>query len=902
MFSTNDTSTVAAEPVTNREGQWQAFSAALGEHLEHTARPDFDVQDLEAPRRNVIAFFGVGGIGKSTLARTIDASLADPEQRPTQWPQPSWLAGRRILPVRIDLASSAGADLEQIVLTLRLALARHVGRPMPAFDLALHRYWSTVHPGEPLEEYLQRSGLAGKFGRALPGQVKSAISEAASLLSLPGVVGTAAGRVTVALARALRERHRKLAALAGCHRLADLLEAEPGLESLSYYPHLLAWELTRLPTGKATTLVVVLDTFEAVGDRTYREAERLLQHLVWLMPNALFVICGRNRLQWADEALAGQLDYTGPTAWPGLAARAVPAARTGAPGTGSGPRQVLIGDFSMEDAEDYLKRRLTDTSGAPTIPAAVRETIAQRSHGLPLHLDLAVQRYLALQRAGRTPGPADFETDFAVLVARTLQDLTGEERQVLRAASLLDAFDLDLATRTAGLTRQAAAHRLAERPLVRHDPLGIWPYHLHALVASTLRTATDRTDDAWAEADWHQAAARALAALGDQWSTRADEGRRVLVACLRQGLRLARDHALPLGWLADGAWAYIADSVWEPLDPPAPAAGGPSATSAGADGTAAVPLDTAAEALVEVLSAVAGRQREHRDHTVERLTAVLDTGLLPEDLADLARYYRAKAQRDLGHGRDSYQGMRQVADGTTALAPRARRGLAHLARIAGDLPAALTIAQQVGWEGRQQRIYGDLWWLQGDMDQAAAAYRAGRAEAEQHAVAGEQAICQAQLALVTALADPAAGDAEIALAEQLLTGLNQQATTLTVRTAALLRDAGTSGVAERAQALRAAAAMAGLTAVAPTIELAAAFHHAVTGDHTALAAVEERLRDLTAGGDYAYYRDIMAFMADREPATWSGTAWLDSADMVRTRWRTLVTTRQQHLRDAAATN
>ncbi len=62
--------------------------------------------------------------------------------------------------------------------------------------------------------------------------------------------------------------------------------------------------------------VVLLDTFEDIGDRTRRDLERLIQRMVWLMPNAFWVITGRSRLQWAHPALQGQLDYTGPTAWP----------------------------------------------------------------------------------------------------------------------------------------------------------------------------------------------------------------------------------------------------------------------------------------------------------------------------------------------------------------------------------------------------------------------------------------------------------------------------------------------------------------------------------------------------------------------------------------------------------
>ncbi|MFD4972417.1 hypothetical protein [Streptomyces sp. NPDC058424] len=43
--------------------------------------------------------------------------------------------------------------------------------------------------------------------------------------------------------------------------------------------------------------------------------------------------------------------------------------------------------------------------------------------------------------------------------------------------SLLDAFDLPLAARAAGPTHEAPALRLIERPFVRQDPYGLWPFH-----------------------------------------------------------------------------------------------------------------------------------------------------------------------------------------------------------------------------------------------------------------------------------------------------------------------------------------------------------------------------------------------------------------------------------------
>lgn len=321
--------------------------------------------------------------------------------------------------------------------------------------------------------------------------------------------------------------------------------------------------------------------------------------------------------------------------------------------------------FSFEDCADYLARRLS-ADDRPLISDPIRTVIARRSHGLPLYLDLSVMRFLELRRSGHTPRPTDFDHDFPALIARTLSDLTAPERHVLRSVSLFSSFDVALATRAAGLPQQAPALRLVERPFVRETPFGLWPYHLHALIRATIRDADDQTDDRWSPADWQQTAIRAFAALGEQWSGGSDRDRQLLVGCLRQGLAIARDYRLDLGWLTEAAWTYVGDSVWEPLDLTA---------SSEREGAAA----TAADALVELLSALARRQHENRARTVERLVAVADTSLLPAELYEMAVYYRAKAQRDLGHTEGSRQGMQLVVAGGGASCaerpPRARPSL-----------------------------------------------------------------------------------------------------------------------------------------------------------------------------------------------------------------------------------
>ncbi|MFF3343244.1 hypothetical protein [Streptomyces flavidovirens] len=154
---------------------------------------------------------------------------------------------------------------------------------------------------------------------------------------------------------------------------------------------------------------------------------------------------------------------------------------------------------------------------------------------------------MEIRRSGRPPQPADFG-DFPALIARTVSDLTTDERHVLRSVSLLDAFSLPLATQVAGLAHDAAALRLTERPFIRDDPAGLWPFHLHQVVRSAIRHAEDHTDDRWSQQDWQRAAMRALTALGHEWNHGPRRDRAMLIGCLRQGpTKLRREPARRLG-------------------------------------------------------------------------------------------------------------------------------------------------------------------------------------------------------------------------------------------------------------------------------------------------------------------------------------------------------------------
>lgn len=864
LFRSNDRGLRAVDYFADRHGEWTAVSQSL-ERYAGRGDTAFDVADLESPRRNVLVFYGVGGIGKSMLSRRVAEHLADPEHSGVDWPPPASDIGP-VLPVRLDLARDSGCDFESLILALRLAAAE-LGQPMPTFDLAFLRYWERHHPGDPIEQYVSRRTRFSRFNgsRIISGQMQSALADAAQAIALPGTAGALVGQGLGALVRALRQRKHQVRSLAECRRLADLLEAEPDLETLSYYAHLLAWDLSKVPAKRRATLVVLLDTFEDVGDRVHRDLERLIQRVVWLMPNALFLITGRNRLRWDDPALEGQLDWAGPDYWPGLVG-----------GATEEPRQHTVGYLSAEDCETYLCERIT-IDGTPLMNEATRRLVTAHSHGLPLYLDLAVMRFLDLYRQrGSAPHRSDFRLDFPALVARTLRDLPGPVRQVLRAVSLLDTFSVELASAAAGLDHDAPALELVERPFVDTDPAAPWPYRLHDLVREAVRESDATSEDRWSAADWRRAAQRAFDELGRE----ATRDRARLVAALRLGLRLAHEHRLELGWLGDAAFRYVEDFIWEPLEPPAQGGGG---------------AGSPAQALAVTLSAIARRQRQNRQRTADELRMVVSSGQLPCSLLELPQYFLAECDRDLGHFDDSLRGMREVVDAGGRLAPTAGRGLAHLARRVGRFDQVRHVAETLGSEGRKDRVLGDLWWTQGNMALACACYATSRDEALRLDQPGEAALSQACLAFAASFEDRPRAAEQIARAWELLAGVSIRWADVQVRIAELIRDAGVApDLPARAENVAKQAREAGLTSSVTYVRFAECFHAVALSDVALAAESRARLSECVRGREFAYLSELASLMADEDPPAGLPAAhWLDGQARTRARWTALAEDRRR---------
>ncbi|MFE6924027.1 hypothetical protein ACFVAV_23585 [Nocardia sp. NPDC057663] len=854
---------------SDRDTEWAAVVESVRNVWEAVSGPAFDVQDLESPRRNVLVFYGVGGIGKTTLSQQIARRLGGDDVAMSHWAMPE-PALPETVPVYLDLAKSTAFELESVVLAIRQAISSR-GHRAPAFDLALSRYWEANHPGESLDDYLRARAGLGRVSSRLPEQVDEILGEVADNFGLPGLVGGLVGQSVVALVKALRDRNDHARALR-CRRLPTLLEAEPDLDALSYYPHLLAWDIAQLPPKQALLPVVLLDTFEDIAERGNRKNERLINRLIWLMPNVLFVVTGRNRLQWDDGRLREKLWRTGAVRWPLLRSDV------------GEPRQHLVGYLSPHDRESFLAQRLI-SDGRPMIPREHRRLIAARSEGLPLYLDMAASLFMELRQSeGGIPPVQAFDRDFAALVTATFRDLTPDEQSVVRAVSLLESFSIELATAAAGLPRDGAAVCLVERPFVEFDDAALWPYRLHKLVRSAIRNADFDVDsrDPWSDADWRRAAQRAFDAFGAQWY-RADGDRRVLVACLRAGLRLARDFALQLGWLEDAAVAFARDSAVESIDIDDPE------DSMSSDAAAA-------HALGMTLSVIARRNNDHRQRIVEELRAVLVAGDLPERMREIPEYYIAMCERDLGNFDASMEGMRLIAQRGGRLAPDAKRGLHHLLRRLGRFRNALEIAEQLGASGKQQRTLGELWWSQGNIALACTSLAVARDQSSAAGLSGEAALCQSYLAFAAAFQDRARATVQVALAHELIEGARVGWAEMLLQVAQLVVDAGhDTELPHRADHVAASAAATGLTSLAGYARLAACFHAAVLDSAQLSDQMRLRLRDCVRGAEFAYLVEIAYMFTGRSSPSPLQADWIEGAETAKQRWSGLVTDRRAEL-------
>lgn len=485
----------AGELFTDRESESQALTAALVAFRRHIDRDD----EVGIARHNLLTFYGVGGIGKTALSERLEAWVNRGLPLDDGWGPPP--ATKVDATTRIDLHGSAGQmDIPAALLALRSGVAK-LQRRWPIFDLAFSAYWSAVRPGETLPTIRGQDELTNTVSDTL----KDVLGDLGSIADL--AVGTGAGlgvrsvRKLIGVLRRRRDLKLATEAFGGFEdfliRCADEPSpTEPKPTLACEIAAALSWEISRL--SPCPLLAVFIDTTERLALDPRRVSEGHLNTLIHHMPNVLFVLTGRDMLDWHDETRVA-LPYRGRWTWPGLA-----------PGVQEEPRQHLIGDLSPSDTKALILRGRHQLD-LPMSDQVVDELV-KASAGLPQYLELARQVAISIKEAGdgREIQVEDVTGSLSSLVMRVLDDVPPDEQRAIRAACLFRVFDTELMAAAADVDH-GCAERAVLRPMIDRYEGERFPYRTHDAIREAIRRTDHQVVGGWSERDWQLAAGRAAA-------------------------------------------------------------------------------------------------------------------------------------------------------------------------------------------------------------------------------------------------------------------------------------------------------------------------------------------------------------------------------------------------------
>lgn len=332
----------------------------------------------------VLMYYGVGGIGKTTLLKHIKGEI-ERKTKETRWP---------LTLVDINLES---AQFDSPA-TCLFSIYNQLEMSCPAFEYALARLWS-----------LQ--------GWSIQDIKRQMINQDSLLFDLVELAVDAAGIFApIRLFHRLLETGSQYAtrwwgdSKAIVQEIDGLTEAELE-ERLPYY---LGLAVEKAAVSHDKCFIFLLDSHDTILHReafetTKRSGDEWLQEFIGAAEKGLYIIAGREYLKWADLNPAWK-DYI---------------------------EQHILGALSDQDADYFL-------SAIPIPEAEIRQAIIETAHGVPLYLDLCASTYMVRKQAGENVTDNDFRLAEKDVIRRFISHMDRNQAETLRACALVERFDRDL--------------------------------------------------------------------------------------------------------------------------------------------------------------------------------------------------------------------------------------------------------------------------------------------------------------------------------------------------------------------------------------------------------------------------------------------------------------------------
>ena len=538
MENPDGTMTGGRSLFVDRVSESEALKTAL---LQHRMRIDRNLVDAKS-LRNVLTFYGDGGVGKTELSRQLAQWIVGESSGVEHWGRPPDTVVDETLRWEFN-DSHGGLD----PLTLLIVLRSHLGsikESWPAFDLAFGALFRTLRPGMELELRSHKSGsttlssvLAGLFTDVVTGFDLTASGGI-------GAAGFGLGRSLLASAHAKSVARRTLNAYPTLERLIEECESASGsVEETALLAGRVAFMLTeqvdRFEPSERPMVVIFADHMERLQlPGQLHLGEATLNRLIARLPYFLFVVTGRKSLRWHEPT--AELVASGSHTWPLLSTEHPP---------GDEPSQHMIGNLAVEDAEQFLRSSF-EMYAVSVVPDLV-ESLASTTGGWPLHLQTIVGVANGRSKSGQPLTAADLGGSFPALVERFLSDLPSEVAEAFRAACLLPYFDIDFVA-AAGEVRHGAVEQLVRRQVVRPNEDSVYPYRIHDALRKSVRDAGSDAVGGWGIGDWKRHAILALAEAERRFEqAMTDDDDRAAIHSLALGLNVATEHSVFEPWLVD---------------------------------------------------------------------------------------------------------------------------------------------------------------------------------------------------------------------------------------------------------------------------------------------------------------------------------------------------------------
>ena len=385
---------------------------------------------IEECNLHVLAYYGFGGIGKTSLVKQLGVEMTE----------------RLSKPVYVYCDFKKNQESLYALIEIQACLSQRANFTFPLFEYGLYFYTkkTTGNADSPEVKKLMDKSPVLKMLFSLAGDFIPGVGFVEKLVS-------AADEGVAAIRNFVSKNRAKAYAF-------DRMDAQ---ELYEYLPQLFILDMQRNMKGRTQPVVIFLDTYEALVNELSQLGDPL-KNDEWLRredshdlgvilgtPGVLWVIAGRERLKWSD--------------W------------------GESLEQHLLGSLSQKDAEQFLE-------GCGISDATLREGLWRLTDGIPLYLDLCVTCYERLLENGEEPKLSRFGEDKRDLVTRFLTYASDSQKDNIFMLACLhnwtDELVRDLAREILPNFSPTTYAKTQELSFVNTSDEGY--YHIHQVVEEVL--------------------------------------------------------------------------------------------------------------------------------------------------------------------------------------------------------------------------------------------------------------------------------------------------------------------------------------------------------------------------------------------------------------------------------